>query len=131
MNKKLLATIGVVALTLGAFAAPRPGPRPMRRPPPPPRAVHHGHHHHHHAGSSLAAGLVGGFVGGLVYNAVAADPVVVVQQPTVVQQPVVVQQTTVQNVWVEGRYIEQVQPNGTVIRVWQPGHYEQRTIVVQ
>ena len=50
----------------------------------------------------------------------------VVQQP-VVQQPV----TQVQNVWVDGRYIDQVQANGTVVRVWQPGHYEQRTVVVQ
>jgi hypothetical protein len=24
-----------------------------------------------------------------------------------------------------------VQANGTVIRVWQPGHYEQRTVQVQ
>ena len=60
---------------------------------------------------------------------------VVVQQPVGVQQPapVVVQQPTqvvvqqpVQNVWVEGRYVPQAQPNGTVIQVWQPGHYEQR-----
>jgi hypothetical protein len=35
-----------------------------------------------------------------------------------------------QTVWVEGRYVDQVQANGTVIRVWQPGHYEQRTVVV-
>ena len=27
--------------------------------------------------------------------------------------------------------IDTVQPNGTVIRTWQPGHYEQRTIQVQ
>jgi len=44
-----------------------------------------------------------------------------------VQQPV----AQVQNVWVEGRYIDQVQANGTVVRVWSPGHYEQRTTVVQ
>ena len=36
-----------------------------------------------------------------------------------------------QNVWVEGRYVDTVQPNGTVLRTWQPGHYEQRTIQVQ
>ena len=33
-----------------------------------------------------------------------------------------------QNVWVEGRYVDQVQPNGTVLRVWQPGHYETRQV---
>jgi len=27
-------------------------------------------------------------------------------------------------VWVEGRYVDQVQANGSVVRVWQPGHYE-------
>jgi hypothetical protein len=47
-------------------------------------------------------------------------PVVVTPQPV----------ATVQSVWVEGRYVDQVQPNGTLLRVWQPGHYEQRTLVV-
>jgi hypothetical protein len=28
-------------------------------------------------------------------------------------------------------HVDQVQANGTVIRVWQPGHYEQRTVQVQ
>ena len=52
---------------------------------------------------------------------------VVVQQPAVVTQPVVVQQPTVvqrQPVWVEGRYVDQVQTNGSTVRIWQPGHYE-------
>ena len=58
---------------------------------------------------------------------------VVVQQPVVVSQPVIVQQPVyqTQNVWVEGRYVDTVQPNGTILRTWQPGHYEQRTIQVQ
>lgn len=69
---------------------------------------------------------------------VVPQPQVVVQQPTVVQQPVVTTapatsviqtqySTTVvapQQVWVPGRYVNQVQANGTVVRVWQPGHYE-------
>ena len=71
--------------------------------------------------------------------AVVAQPVVtqsVVAQPVVAQpvvtQPVVAQPVSqTQNVWVEGRYVDQVQDNGTVVRVWQPGHYEQRTVVVQ
>ena len=66
---------------------------------------------------------------------VVAAPTVVttpVVTPPVVTQTVVAQPVqTVQNVWVEGRYIDQVQANGTVIRVWQPGHYEQRTVIVQ
>jgi hypothetical protein len=28
------------------------------------------------------------------------------------------------SVWVPGHYVEQVQPNGTVLRIWQPGRYE-------
>ena len=36
-----------------------------------------------------------------------------------------------QNVWVEGRYVDTVQPNGAVLRTWQPGHYEQRTVQIQ
>ena len=66
-----------------------------------------------------------------------SQPQVVVQQPApvVVQQPapVVVQQqpvghyeTRMQNVWVEGRYVDQTTPQGAVVRTWQPGHYEQQ-----
>lgn len=159
MNKKLIALLGVAALATGAFAAPHRGfgPRPMMHRAP----MHHHvdyHHHHHHGHSGFWGGVVGGVVGGLAYSAFS-DPVVVsrsttyVTTPTVVTQPVVVQQpvvtqpvvvqqpvvqpvvqqpvTTVQNVWVEGRYVDQVQANGTVVRVWQPGHYEQRSVVVQ
>ena len=73
-------------------------------------------------------------IGGAVASAIAEprSTVVVQQQPVVVQQqPVVVQQPVpvTQNVWVEGRYVDQVQANGTTVRVWQPGHYEQRTVV--
>ena len=57
--------------------------------------------------------------------AVVTQPVVVQQQPVVVQQPV----QQVQQVWVEGRYVDQVQANGSTVRIWQPGHYEQRTVV--
>jgi len=32
----------------------------------------------------------------------------------------------VQNVWVEGRYVDQTTPQGAVVRTWQPGHYEQQ-----
>lgn len=115
--------------------------------------VHSSHHHHHHHGSggAIAAGIVGGaLLGGLVASAVSTPPpppvvtpapVVVTPAPVVVQPapvvvaptPVVVQQPVyqTQNVWVEGRYVDTVQPNGTVLRTWQPGHYEQRTIQVQ
>ena len=157
MNKKLIALLGVAALATGAFAGPHHGfghGHAFHHPP-----IHH--HHHSawgHGGSRFWPGFVGGVVGGLAYSAFS-DPVVVsrsttyVTTPTVVTQPVVVQQpvvtqpvvvqqpvvqpvvqqpvTTVQNVWVEGRYVDQVQANGTVVRVWQPGHYEQRTVTVQ
>ena len=135
------------------------GPRPSfhhfsnpryHRPPPP-------HHHHHHGGGGFVSGLVGGIVGGAIVSAIA-EPAPVVVQETVVQQPVVVQQpapvvvqqpapvivqqpvvqqvvqqpvTQVQNVWVEGQYVNQLQPDGSTVRVWNPGHYEQRSVVVQ
>ena len=75
----------------------------------------------------------GGVVVAPTPTVVTTPPVVVQQQPVVVQQPapVVVQQPVAQNVWVEGRYVDQVQANGTVIRVWQPGHYEQREVLLQ
>ena len=63
---------------------------------------------------------------------VVHETVVVQSAPVVVQQPVGVQPVyQTQNVWVEGRYVDTVQPNGAILRTWQPGHYEQRTIRVQ
>ncbi len=110
----------------------------------PHHGYHHYHHHHHHSGwAAVGVGLAAGAVGAALYNAVAPRETVVGQQPApvVVQQPVVVQppapvvvqqpapvvvQQPVarQQVWVEGRYVDQVQPNGSAVRVWQPGHYE-------
>jgi len=86
-------------------------------------------------GRNFWPGFIGGVVGGIVGNAVArpyySDTVVVQPTTTVVTQPVVVQQPVVQTVvsqsaqvWVEGRYVDQVQANGAVVRVWQTGHYE-------
>ena len=64
-----------------------------------------------------------------VTTPVVTAPVVVtpVATTTVVTTPVY----TTQTVWVEGRYVDQVQANGVVVRVWQPGHYEQRQVLVQ
>ena len=123
----------------------------FRRPPP---IHHGYHHHHYHGGCwgrggrYFWPGFVGGVVGGVVGTTLArpyysetvvVQPAptvvtqpVVVQQPAVVTQPVVVQQPTViqqpvvqrQPVWVEGRYVDQVQANGSTVRIWQPGHYE-------
>ena len=147
MNKKLIIMLGVATVMAGgAFAhgwhgGPRHcwGPRP-----------HYYHHHHHHGGYWGPGGRYfwPGFVGGVIGGAVAStiidtSPTVVVQQPAVVTQPVVVQQTAPvvvqqpapvvvqqpQQVWVEGRYVDQVQANGSTVRIWQPGHYEQRTAV--
>lgn len=132
----------------------RPGPAPAmhhrghRPPPPPPR-------HHHKSGwgkggRNFWPGFVGGLIGGAVASTIVEPAPVVVTTPTVVATPTVVTTpavmtapavvaqpvvcapvTQTQSVWVEGRYIDQVQANGAVIRVWQPGHYEQRTICLQ
>ena len=81
--------------------------------------------------------MIGGAVASTIID---TSPTVVVQQPAVVTQPVVVQQPAPvvvqqpapvvvqqpQQVWVEGRYVDQVQSNGSTVRIWQPGHYEQR-----
>jgi len=99
-------------------------------------------------GCNFWLGFIGGVVGGVVCNAVAApyyrDTVGVQSSPTVVTQPVVVQQpvvvsqpvvatpvTQTQNVWIRGRYVNAVQADGTVVRVWSPGHYEARSVFVQ
>ena len=136
--KKLVIAIALVAASTGAFA----------------HGWHGGYHHHgwhggyHHChggywgrgGCYFWPGFVGGVIGGAVAStiidrsptvvvqqpAVVQQPVVVQQQPVVVQQPTVVQQPVVQRqpVWVEGRYVDQVQANGSTVRIWQPGHYE-------
>ena len=145
MKKALVfAMAAMAAATLMARPGPGFGPRPGfgRRPVPAPVPMHH-HHHHHHNGGAIAAGVVGGaLLGGLVTAAVTAPrtttvvtpaPVVVQPAPVVVQPaPVVVQPVyQTQNVWVEGRYVDTVQPNGAIVRTWQPGHYEQRTVQIQ
>ena len=93
------------------------------------------HHHHHHRGTGFAigAGILGaGLLASTIYDATHPRPYVapVVVAPTpapvVVQQPAGHYETQVQNVWVEGQYIDQTTPQGTVVRTWQPGHYEQR-----
>ena len=132
----VLACACVVALAVNA--RPGPGPRfggPGPRGPGP--APHH-HHHHGHHGAAIGAGILGaGILGAAIVEAATgprpAPAPVVVQQPVVAAPaPVVVQQPVyeMRSVWVEGRYVDQTQPNGTVIRVWQPGHYEQRQVQV-
>ena len=142
MNKKVIILLGVATMTVGgAFAHGwHGGPR-----------YHYAHrpvyHHHYHGGywgrggCNFWPGFVGGVIGGAVASTVIAPrETVVVQQPTVVTQPVVVQQPAPvviqqpapvvvqqpQQVWVEGRYVDQVQANGSTVRIWQPGHYEVR-----
>ena len=118
-----------------------------------PRPVYHHHYHHDsywgRGGCNFWPGFVGGVIGGAVASAITAPretvvvqqtvptvvtqpvvvqqpPVVVQQPPVVVQQPPVVIQQSPQQVWIEGRYVDQVQSNGSTVRVWQPGHYETR-----
>ena len=109
--KKLVITIALVVASTGAFAHGWHG-----------GYHHHGWHggyHHYHGGywgrggCNFWPGFVGGVVGGVVGtpSAVYADAPAV---PVVQRQPV----------WVEGRYVDQVQANGSTVRIWQPGHYE-------
>ena len=145
--KKVLIALSIVAISAGAFARPHHGG--FHHPP-----VYHHHHHSYwgHGGHGFWPGFVGGVVGGAIVSSVIDTRPVVVTQPAVVTQPVVVQQPVVvtqpqpgvvqpqpvvvqqpvqqtQQVWVEGRYVDQVQANGSTVRIWQPGHYEQRTAV--
>lgn len=144
MKKTMLLVFAAVSALL-LFARP-----PHRHAPPP--APHH-HHHHGSAwgkgGRNFWPGFVGGVAAGLAARsvaqptavvvtpapvAVAPAPVVVAPAPVVVAPaPVIVKQPVyqTQNVWVEGRYVDTVQPNGVTVRTWQPGHYEQRTVQVQ
>ena len=109
-------------------------------------------HHYHNLGfwgpeaQNCGAGFIGGVVGGAIINntyrypTVVTTPVVttpVVTTPVVttpvVTTPIVttpvVTTPVVQTVFVEGRYVDQVQANGSIVRTWVPRHFEQRTIV--
>ena len=128
--KSLLAIFAAATVMLSVSAAPH-GRRGGGGVPPPHHHHHHhgGHHHHRHSKAwGIGAGILGaGLIASTIYNATHPTPVVVTPAPVVVQQPVATghYETRVQNVWVEGRYVDQV-VNGVVQRVWQPGHYEQQ-----
>ena len=145
MTKKLTIMVAIAMCAVAAFArpgfgGPRGGFHGGHRPAP---IMHHGgyHHHHHYStwgrgGSHFWPGFVGGVVGGVVANSVISTPTVVVSSPVVstpvVTTPVVTAPVyTTQQVWVPGRYIDQVQANGTIVRVWVPGRYETRQVLVQ
>ena len=136
MNRHLVLILAVAVTAASAVCARPYGP-----------VFYGGRHGRYHGG--FAAGVVGGaFVGGMIHNAIRPyRPVVyspapvVVQQPVVIQPaPVVVQQPVVappapesaavpasavrtQRVWVEGCYVDQVRPDGSLVKVWQPGRY--------
>lgn len=146
-NIKKICVLTLALATSFALCA-RPGPGRgfggPHRPPPMHHGGHHHHHHHHHGGYAIGAGILGaGLVASAIYDATHPRPVIVESAPVVVTpavQPVVVTpapvvttghyETQVQNVWVEGRYIDQTTPQGTIVRVWQPGHYEQQSTQV-
>ena len=136
MNRHRVLILAVAVTAASAVCARPYGP-----------VFYGGRHGRYHGG--FAAGVVGGaFVGGMIHNAIRPyRPVVyspapvVVQQPVVVQpSPAVVQQPVVappapesaavsapavptQRVWVEGCYVDQVRPDGSLVKVWQPGRY--------
>ena len=150
--KRLILSIVVFVFSVSVvFAAPHKPKHSHRPPPAPPRhhvphhppkhhaPKHHAHHHHKSGGAAVAAGIIGGaIVGAAIAESLKPDPVVVTPAPVVVPQPVVVQQpvvvaqpvTQVQNVWVEGRYVHRRDAHGRMVRVWEPGHYEQRTVTI-
>jgi hypothetical protein len=126
MKKMILAVLCVFAsMTILARPHFRPAPPPPPRhgpfrPMPPPL---HRYHHSHYA-PGFWPGLIGGT---LIWTAISSRPSVVVTPAPAV----VVQATTTQQVWVEGRYVDVIAPNGTVVRQWQPGHWEMVTVPVR
>ena len=147
MIKKTIVAVIVAMCAVMCMARPGPGPGGFGPRPPV--------HHHHSSfwgrgGRNFWPGFVGGVVGSALYSGVyrsypstvvySSSPTVVTTtpivtpMPVVVQQPVVVQPQpvyTTQQVWVEGCWVNQVQANGAVVRVYQPGHYETRQVRVQ
>lgn len=124
-NKKILLALSMALLTaLPVFARPGHGGSRIhhgaRHRPPPARVHHHHHpvHHHHHPvhrhyhrGSHFWPAFAGSFVGNVISTSIVSPRYVT------------------EEVWVEGRYIDQIQSDGTIIRVWQPGHFERRQVL--
>ena len=133
-NIKKVLVMGCVAIcAMVGVAAPRHG-GPFRH-------RHAPIHHYSHSfwgrgGRNFWPGVIGGVVGGAIINNTYRYPTVVttpIVTTPVVTTPIVttpvVTTPVVQTVFVEGRYVDQVQANGSIVRTWVPGHFEQRTIV--
>lgn len=84
-----------------------------------PRHVHHWHSHHH---NSILPFTIGALTGYTVSQLITPQP-----KTVVVQQPVVVAPTQT-TVWEPAHYEDQIQSNGTIIRVWIPGRYVMKVI---
>ena len=129
MNK-IFIICAIAMLSITAIAAPfRPAFRPHRihRPVrshavhrvhhPMPKPHHHHHKHHHCITAPIIAGTLGYVIGSTIVR----------PSPVVVTQPIVVRPTET-TVWEDGHYEDQLQPNGTIVRVWVPGRYVKRII---
>lgn len=109
-----LIMIALISCIIGnTYARPRPMPRIVHRPP----IRHHHHHHRHH----LTPYVVGALTGLAITRAITSPALIVVQQPIVVRPTKTV-------VWEDGHYEDQVQANGTIVRIWVPGRYVERII---
>lgn len=94
---------------------PRPSPAP--RPAPHPK---------HDAWGKGGRNFWPGFVGGVIGAAVAPVPPPPPPPAHVVVAPVPPPLPGRVTVWVPECYVDEVQPNGVVVRRWVPGHYEWR-----
>ena len=122
MNKLILITIIASCVVSNLFARPhsiRPAFHMSRHVPVRRAPVHHHHHHHHR--HHLTPYVVGALTGLAITKAIASPAPIIVQQPIVVRPTKTV-------VWEDGHYEDQVQVNGTIIRVWVPGRYVESII---
>ena len=143
MNRHLVLILAVAVTAASAVCARPYGPVFY--------GGRHGRYHGGFAAGVVGGAFVGGMIHNAIrpYRPVvyAPAPVVVQPAPVVVQQPVViqpapavVQQPVVappapesaavsepavrtQRVWVEGCYVDQVRPDGSLVKVWQSGRY--------
>ena len=143
MNRHLVLILAVAVTAASAVCARPYGPVFY--------GGRHGRYHGGFAAGVVGGAFVGGMIHNAIrpYRPVVYSPApVVVQQPVVVQPapvvvqpaPAVVQQPVVappapesaavsapavptQRVWVEGCYVDQVRPDGSLVKVWQPGRY--------
>ena len=133
MNMKTTTTLTVLlaCVLCCGFIKPRVYTRPIPHrppvarkalPPPPKRHLPPPAPRHHWHPAPLAPWY---FASGLLLGTAIQRPTVIQVGPTVQNAEIITSQAISSNViWIQGKYVDEIFPDGTIRRVWIPGHWE-------